>query len=70
MGKAAQYMGVSRPTMWRMIRDGRLEKVEILPGSHRMRRADLDKYVEEHGTSGTRRDAVPAQNGNSGEQAA
>lgn len=52
MGQAAKYMGVSRPTMWRMIRDGRLEKVEILPGSFRMRRADLDAYVAGNGITG------------------
>src|ERR1019366_8775274 len=42
MGKGAQFLGVSRGTLWRMIRDGRLGKVEVLPGSYRVRRADLE----------------------------
>lgn len=52
MGAAARYLGVSRPTMWRMIRDGRLEKVEVLAGSFRMRRGDLDAYVAGNGVKG------------------
>ena len=42
MGQAAKYLGISRPTLWRMIQAGRLEKVELFPGSHRVRRTDLD----------------------------
>lgn len=42
MGAAAKYLGVSRATLWRMIRAGVLEKVEYLSGSYRIRRADLD----------------------------
>jgi excisionase family DNA binding protein len=42
MGHAASYLGVSRTTLWRMIRSGRLEEVEVLPGSHRLRRADVE----------------------------
>lgn len=57
MGQAAKYLGVSRPTMWRMLQAGRLEKVEILPGSYRMRRADLDRYVAENGTAECGEDA-------------
>ncbi len=45
MGAAAALLGVSRPTLWRMIQAGRLEKVEILPGSHRIRRVDLEGIV-------------------------
>ena len=47
MGKAAELLGVSRPTLWRMIQARRLEKVEIMPGSHRLRRADLEALVGE-----------------------
>jgi excisionase family DNA binding protein len=46
MGKAAEYLGVSRPTLWRMCNRGVFEKVEILPGSHRLRVSDLDKFVD------------------------
>ncbi|MEI7900254.1 MAG: helix-turn-helix domain-containing protein [bacterium] len=42
MSPAAKYIGVSRATLWRMIRAGRLGRVEILPGSFRVRRADLE----------------------------
>ena len=41
MSAAAKFLGVSRATLWRMCRAGRLKKVEILPGSFRLRRADL-----------------------------
>ena len=54
MGEAARYLGVSRPTLWRMIRAGRLGRIEILPGSFRVRRADVEELVtkrqESHGT--------------------
>jgi excisionase family DNA binding protein len=42
MGAGAKYLGVSRATFWRMLRAGRLNKIEILPGSFRVRRADLE----------------------------
>jgi excisionase family DNA binding protein len=41
MMAAAKFLGVSRTTLWRMVNDGRLKKVEVLPGSFRLRRADL-----------------------------
>ena len=47
MGDAAAFLGVSRTTLWRMIQAGRIEKVEILPGSHRVRRADLERFVDD-----------------------
>jgi excisionase family DNA binding protein len=49
MSKAAELLGVSRPTLWRQIKAGRFEKVEILPGSYRLRRADLEAYVRNGG---------------------
>ena len=42
MGEGARFLGVSRATLWRMVRDGRLGRVEVLPGSFRVRRADLE----------------------------
>ena len=41
MSAAAKFIGCSRATLWRICRSGRLQKVEILPGSFRLRRADL-----------------------------
>ncbi len=41
MSAAAKFLGVSRATLWRICRAGRLKKVEILPGSFRLNRADI-----------------------------
>jgi excisionase family DNA binding protein len=49
MAASAKMLGVSRPTLWRMIRAGKLKKVEVLPGSHRLRRADLEAFVANDG---------------------
>ena len=46
VGAAAELLGVSRTTLWRMMREGRLEGVEIRRGSYRVRRADLHKLVD------------------------
>jgi len=42
MTASAKLLGVSRATLWRMIKGGVLQKVEVLPGSFRLRRADLE----------------------------
>ncbi|HPA17485.1 MAG TPA: helix-turn-helix domain-containing protein [Verrucomicrobiae bacterium] len=42
MGAGARLLGVSRATFWRMLRAKRLEKVEVLPGSYRVRRRDVE----------------------------
>lgn len=42
MSEAAKYLNVSRATLWRMCRANRLARVEILPNSFRVRRADLE----------------------------
>jgi len=42
MSKAAGLLGVSRATLWRMIRAGKLARVEVLAGSFRVRRADIE----------------------------
>jgi predicted DNA-binding transcriptional regulator AlpA len=42
MGEGARLLGVSRATLWRRIKLGLLERIEILPGSFRVRRADLE----------------------------
>jgi excisionase family DNA binding protein len=41
MGEATKILGVSRATLWRMVRAGRLAKVEIYCGAYRLRRADV-----------------------------
>ena len=42
---AAKFLGISRATVWRMIKSGRLHKVEMYPGSSRIRWADLKAIV-------------------------
>ncbi|MCU0858137.1 MAG: helix-turn-helix domain-containing protein [Pontiellaceae bacterium] len=41
MGEAAALLNISRATLWRTIKSGRIEKVELYPGSFRLRRSDL-----------------------------
>jgi excisionase family DNA binding protein len=45
MGAAAIFLGVSRPTLWRMLQLGRIQRVELFPGSYRVRREDLEALV-------------------------
>lgn len=45
MGSAAQYMGLSRGTFARLMEKNRIQRIEIYPGSFRIRRADLDAIV-------------------------
>ncbi len=42
MSASAKLLGVSRTTLWRMANQGVLQRIEILPGSFRLRRADLE----------------------------
>ena len=46
MGAGAKFLGVSRATLWRILQAGRLEKVELFPGSFRVRRNDLESLAE------------------------
>ena len=46
MSASAQLLGVSRSTIWRMIQAGRLSTVEVLPGSRRVRKADLEAIAK------------------------
>ena len=45
MTASARLLGVSRATLWRMIKGGLLQKIEVLPGSFRLRRADLESIA-------------------------
>jgi len=38
----AKLLGVSRATLWRMMKAGTISKVELFPGSYRLRREDLE----------------------------
>ncbi|HSR87461.1 MAG TPA: helix-turn-helix domain-containing protein [Pontiella sp.] len=46
MGEAAELLGVSRATLWRMVKEGRLEKVEIYYNAYRLRMSDIYDLVE------------------------
>jgi excisionase family DNA binding protein len=48
MMASAKFLGVSRTTLWRMVEKGRLQKIEILPGSFRLRRADLEAIANKN----------------------
>ncbi|MFA5902108.1 MAG: helix-turn-helix domain-containing protein [Hyphomicrobium sp.] len=41
MGEAASLLNTSRATLWRILKRGRLQKVELYPGAFRLRRADV-----------------------------
>ena len=41
MCEAAEMLHVSRATLWRTIKAGRLPKVELYPGAFRLRRSDI-----------------------------
>lgn len=46
MGAGAKKLGVSRATLWRMIQAHRISKVEVLPGSFRVRAADIEAVAD------------------------
>ena len=49
IGAGAKFLGVSRATLWRACVAGRLAKVELFPGSYRVRRDDLVALAEGRG---------------------
>jgi excisionase family DNA binding protein len=60
MSAAARLLGVSRSTLWRLLRDGRLPKTELFPGTYRIRRSDLDDLAAGRLTGGRRGDGGTA----------
>jgi excisionase family DNA binding protein len=46
MGTAAAETGLSRCTLWRAIKDGRLATVQLCKGSVRIPEAELRRFVE------------------------
>lgn len=45
VAQGARLLGVSKATMWRMVQRGRLQRLELLPGSYRVRRTDLERIA-------------------------
>ncbi len=45
MVTAARRLGVSRTHLWKLIKAGRIRKIETLPGCYRIAAADLDAFV-------------------------
>lgn len=44
--QAADALGVSRSTIWRLLRDGRLPAVELCPGSRRIPSAAITEFAK------------------------
>jgi predicted DNA-binding transcriptional regulator AlpA len=57
MTESAKLLGCSRTCLWRVLRAGRLKKVELFPGSFRLRRSDLLELVD--GKKGGRHETPP-----------
>ena len=45
MTRAAEALDVSRVTIWRLVRDGRLRAVEVRNGSHRIPEVELRRFA-------------------------
>jgi len=45
MDQGAKFLGVSRSSMWRILKSGRITPVEFRPGSYKVRRCDLEKIA-------------------------
>jgi len=45
MDEGAKYAGISRSSLWRIIKSGRITPIEFRPGSFKVRRCDLDRLA-------------------------
>lgn len=45
MDAGAKFIGISRSSLWRLIKSGRITPVEFRPGSFKVRRADLEQLA-------------------------
>jgi len=46
MGEVCDILGISRPTLWRMIKAGGIQKTEIYKGAFRIKRSELDRFLD------------------------
>ena len=44
MSEAVKQTGLSRCTLWRAIKDGRIKAVEVRQGSHRISVSELERF--------------------------
>ncbi len=59
VGEAAEFLAVSRWTIYRWVEEGRLEGTKIGHGSLRIFRASITKLVEQSRTEDVREDTLP-----------
>jgi excisionase family DNA binding protein len=45
MGEVCDLLGISRATLWRMVRAGGIEKTEIYEGAFRIKRSEVEKFL-------------------------
>jgi excisionase family DNA binding protein len=45
MEEVCDILGVSRTTLWRMIRSGSVKKTEIYDGVFRIKRSDIENFI-------------------------
>lgn len=46
MGEAAAMIPCSRASLWRLCKAGRIPRVELFPGTFKIRKSDLLRFVE------------------------
>ena len=68
MSAGAKFLGVSRATLWRAVRAGKLEKVELFPGSMRVRREDLERLARGNADKEGAEVVMRAQRGDRGQR--
>ena len=46
--EAAEWLAISKPTLWRMIRRGEIPVVKIAQRTIRIKLTDIEDYIEDH----------------------
>ncbi len=49
--EAAEWLTVSKPTLWRMIRRGEIPVVKIAQRTMRIKLSDIEAYIDKHYTT-------------------
>ena len=63
MTAAAKLLGVSRVTLWRMVKDGDIRPVQITPNVFRIRRQDLNRIASRYAKYRPTPRGIPSKNG-------